>query len=106
MLPRVALQRLNGMVSDGDGGVVAVALLDSREPLIIQQVRGGSEKPVLIHQAIGVVEARSSDRFQADVPLAGMVGAVAERLQILGDEPCPGWDIAWGHDVAGGLLRV
>ena len=46
------------------------------------------EVPVVIVEAVGVVEA-ILQRLAIDVPFARVVGAIAERLEHLGQEPGP-----------------
>src|SRR5439155_2564557 len=58
----VRLERFDGMVRDSDSGVIAIALLDWREPLIVEQVGGRLEKPILIEQRVGVIDASPGDR--------------------------------------------
>ena len=53
-----------------------------------------------------MIEAGGLVGLEADMPFAGMVGAVALLLQVLGGEGGPVWDHAGGHYVGGGLLGV
>ncbi len=53
-----------------------------------------------------MIEAGGFVGLESDVPLAGMIGAVALLLEVLGSEGGPVGDEAGGHYVAGGLLGV
>ena len=91
---RVVLgQHLDGVLSDGCGGVVAAPGCDGRQGAIIQGVQAGVEIAVVIVQGIGVVEAAGQD-IAVHMPFAGVVGAIAEGAQQLRKESRPGGALA------------
>src|ERR1035437_3237516 len=72
-----------------------------------QRVAVLREVAVLIQHGVGVIEAhaaRAGDEPHG--PLARMIRAVAQRLEVIRDESRVTGHVARGHDIAGRLLRV
>ena len=71
----------------------------------------GSEIPVVIIQSIGVLKS-IGQRLAIDVPFPGMVGAIAQVLEVFGQEFGPGGAFSVGaardavDGIASHLLRV
>jgi hypothetical protein len=83
VLVGVLLQALDRVVGDRRAGVVAGLGLDRRERPVVLRVLARGEVPVVVVEAVRVVEP-VLQRLAIDVPLAGVVRAVAEWLKHLG----------------------
>ena len=73
---------------DGGGGVIAVLRARLREGRVVELVVAGREVAVLVHDEVRAFEAAPEDRA-VDVPLAGVIGAVAGRLEQVGQQRGP-----------------
>ncbi len=86
---RVILLALVGVVVNRGRGVIAAPGIDRGKGLAVLLMEPGREVPVLIVEAIGMVEP-ILQRRPIDVPLAGVIGTVPLRFQDLGQETGPG----------------
>jgi hypothetical protein len=68
------------------------AVLYGSKFLIIQLVPLGAEEAVVVVQYVGMVERAVGDGLwrASQVPFAGLIAAIAQRLKIMRDHPAPG----------------
>ena len=82
------LQDLDGVIGDGGGGVVAGAGLDGGQFPIVFPVDLRIEEASLVPQVVGSIES-AGHGHPVDVPLAGVVGAVPEGPERIGEQVGP-----------------
>ena len=81
----VLFEILDRIIRHGDGVVITVANLDRRQLNVILVGANLGEIALLIHFQIGMVKAVIPG-FPIHMPLARMIGAIAQRLQINGQQ--------------------
>src|SRR6185437_13351017 len=85
----VILEALDGVFGDGRRGIITGLRIDGGQRLVVLGVLLRGEVAVVIVEAVRTVEA-VLQREAIDVPLAGVVVAVAERSEHFGKEAGPG----------------
>ena len=105
------LQAPDRVVGDRCGGVVIRIGRDRFQFDIIFRMEPGSEIPVVIIQSIGALKS-TGQRLSIHVPFPGMVGAVAQVLEVFGQEFGPGGAFSvgtarnTGDGIPSHLLRI
>jgi hypothetical protein len=73
------LQTLDGVIGDRGGGIIATLGLDSRQRPVVLRMLARGEVPVMIVEAVGVVEPVLK-RLAIYVPFARVVGPIPQRF--------------------------
>ena len=84
----VLLEKLDRAVGDLRRRVVAAAAFDRRQRLVVERMLLRREEAVLVVERIRSIEP-ALRAAAVEMPFAGVVGAIAERLQILGQQAGP-----------------
>ena len=94
MMLRVFLEEVDCMIGNRDAGIPRTFRL--RQGFVIQQMPLRMEMTVLLVHMVGMVEARirHHSRSVAHMPFAGMIAAIAQRREPLGQRPHPGRELA------------
>ena len=105
MFAGMLFQEANSVV--GNRGRAVVARIGFGERHSVEHMVVLGEEADFVHHGVGMVEADAAFAGHVpDVPFAGVVTAVAERLQILRKISQIVRDLAGSHDIARRLLRV
>ncbi len=91
MLCRVLLEKVDRVICDGCGDVEIRARLDWRQLAIVQFVVLRVEIPVVVVEQIGMIESAAGDGLgrSHQVPLAGVIASISQRLEIVRRDSCP-----------------
>jgi hypothetical protein len=89
------LQKIDRVVGNGNGRIVATFRRDRRQRLVIQRVILGREVPIVVEDRIRAIESAREGEC-VDVPLARVIGTITESPQVLGQQSGPCWPAGSG----------
>lgn len=95
-LDGVITEALNGEIGEGSGGIIITSLRHRRKADVIEDVIARIEISVVVLEAVGAIKpaVRDGARSALNVPLARVVTAVAEGLQVMRQEAGPSGESA------------